>query len=94
MPRAVASHILVPSEVKASELKAQIEEGKDFAELAKKHSTCPSGKSGGSLGEFGQGDMVPEFDAVIFGDLPVGQVSDPVKTQFGYHLIQVHQRMG
>lgn len=94
MPRAVASHILVPSQHLAEQLKQQIEEGKDFAELAKQHSSCPSGRSGGSLGEFGQGDMVPEFDAVIFSDLPVGQVSDPVKTQFGYHLIQVHQRMG
>ena len=57
-------------------LKKQIEEqGADFASLAKKHSQCPSGRSGGSLGEFGRGDMVPEFDRVVFGDLPVGAVS-------------------
>ncbi len=94
MPRASASHILVESEAKALELKQQIADGASFAELAKKHSSCPSGQGGGSLGEFGKGDMVPEFDAVIFSDLPIGQVSDPVKTQFGYHLIEVHARMG
>ncbi len=108
MPRAVASHILVSSEAQAQDLKQQIADGADFGDLAKQqiadgadfgdlakqHSSCPSGQSGGSLGQFGRGDMVPEFDAVIFGDLPLGQTSDPVKTQFGYHLIQVQQRMG
>ena len=94
MPRAVASHILVSTEEQALDLKSRVAAGEDFADLAKQHSSCPSGKSGGSLGEFGQGDMVPEFDAVIFSELPVGEVSDPVKTQFGYHLITVQQRMG
>jgi len=94
MARAVASHILVNSEQEALDLKSQIEGGADFADLARKHSGCPSGRQGGSLGEFGQGDMVPEFDQVVFSDLPVGQVSDPVKTQFGYHLIRVEQRIG
>ena len=61
--------------------------------FAKAHSSCPSGQAGGSLGQFSQGQMVPEFDAVIFSDLPLGEVSDPVKTQFGYHLIEVQQRM-
>jgi len=93
MPSAVASHILVASEEKALELKQQITDGTDFAELAKEHSSCPSGKAGGSLGQFRQGDMVPEFDAVIFSDLPLGDTSEPVKTQFGFHLIQVQQRM-
>lgn len=93
MPRAVASHILVSTEAKALELKAQIEAGASFADLAKQHSSCPSGRSGGSLGQFGKGDMVPEFDAVIFSDLPLGQVSEPVRTQFGYHLIEVQQRL-
>ncbi len=93
MPRAVASHILVSTEAEALDLKQQIEDGAQFAELAKKHSSCPSSQAGGDLGEFGQGDMVPEFDAVIFSDLPLGQVSDPVKTQFGYHLIEVRQRL-
>ena len=94
MARAVARHILVPDQSHALDLKRQIEEdGADFAKLAQTHSKCPSGRGGGSLGEFGEGDMVPEFDTVVFGDLPVGQVSDPVKTQFGYHLIQVEKRM-
>jgi len=93
MPRATASHILVKTEEKALELKQQIADGASFEDLAKEHSSCPSGKGGGSLGEFGQGQMVPEFDAVIFSDLPIGQVSDPVKTQFGYHLIEVQKRL-
>ncbi|MCA8922200.1 MAG: peptidylprolyl isomerase [Planctomycetes bacterium] len=92
MARARARHILVDSEAKALQLKQQIEGGADFGELAKQHSSCPSGKKGGSLGEFGQGAMVPEFDAVVFGDLPIGQVSDVVKTQFGYHLLEVESR--
>lgn len=93
MARAAASHILVKTEQEALDLKRQIEEqGADFGALAKKHSSCPSGRQGGALGEFGRGDMVPEFDRVVFGDLPVGQVSEPVKTQFGYHLIQVQNR--
>ncbi len=94
MARAEASHILVETETQATDLKSQIEAGASFADLAKSHSKCPSGKGGGSLGSFGQGDMVPEFDAVVFGDLPVGQVSEPVKTQFGYHLLVVHKRSG
>lgn len=93
MPRAAARHILVPDQQKAEEIKQEIEQGADFAEMAKKHSQCPSGKQGGELGEFGQGDMVPEFDRVIFSDMPIGQVSEPVKTQFGYHLIDVKKRM-
>jgi len=94
MARAAASHILVKSEKEALDLKQQIENGADFAALAKKHSSCPSGRQGGALGEFGRGDMVPEFDRVVFGDLPVGQVSEPVKTQFGYHLVRVDRRVG
>lgn len=93
MPTAVASHILVETEEQALELKQQIADGAAFADLAKAHSACPSGQSGGSLGQFKQGDMVPEFDAVIFSDLPLGEVSEPVKTQFGFHLIEVQQRM-
>jgi len=93
MARAVARHILVPTEKDALDLKDQIANGSDFGDLAKQHSKCPSGASGGSLGEFGEGQMVPEFDAVVFGDLPIGEVSDPVKTQFGYHLLQVEKRI-
>lgn len=92
MARATASHILVKTEQQARDLKSQIEGGASFAELAKQHSQCPSGRAGGALGTFGRGDMVAEFDQVVFGDLPVGQVSEPVKTQFGYHLIQVQNR--
>ena len=66
-------------------------ESGDFAALAKKHSSCPSGKSGGDLGEFGPGRMVPEFDKVVF-TAPVGAVQGPVKTQFGWHLLEVTSR--
>jgi peptidyl-prolyl cis-trans isomerase C len=93
MARAKARHILVDSEAKAFELKKEIEGGADFGDLAKQHSSCPSGASGGDLGEFGQGDMVPEFDKVVFGELPIGECSEPVQTQFGYHLLEVQARM-
>ncbi|WAT00476.1 peptidylprolyl isomerase PpiC [Rouxiella chamberiensis] len=88
---ASALHILVADESKANDLLAQLEKGADFQELARKHSTCPSKRDGGSLGEFRKGDMVPAFDKVVFsGELlkPLG----PVKTQFGYHLIKVLYR--
>merc|ERR1712072_603017 len=88
---AEASHILVKTEAEASDLKANIEGGADFGELAGKHSTCPSGKSGGSLGSFGPGQMVPEFDKVIW-DGEVKKTLGPVKTQFGYHLIWIKSR--
>ncbi|MCC7336799.1 MAG: peptidylprolyl isomerase [Pirellulaceae bacterium] len=91
MARASARHILVDSEARCEELKKQIEAGTDFADVAKAHSTCPSGKSGGDLGEFGRGQMVKEFDEVVFnGDL--NTVHGPVKTQFGYHLLEVTSR--
>ena len=91
MARASARHILVDSEAKCEELKQQINAGTDFAEVAKQHSTCPSGRSGGELGEFGRGQMVKEFDEVVFnGDL--NTVHGPVKTQFGYHLLEVTSR--
>jgi len=91
MPRAKARHILVDSKEQCENLKQQILGGADFAELAKKHSSCPSGKQGGSLGEFGPGEMVPEFDKVVFS-AEIGKVQGPVKTQFGYHLIEVTSR--
>lgn len=91
MPRATARHILVDSEARCEELKQQIEAGTDFSDVAKAHSTCPSGRSGGELGEFGRGQMVKEFDEVVFnGDL--NTVHGPVKTQFGYHLLEVTSR--
>jgi len=83
-----ASHILIADEKAAQKLKAELDNGADFAKLAKKHSKCPSGKSGGDLGFFGKGQMVKEFDDAAFS-LPVGVVSKPVKTEFGYHLIVV-----
>jgi peptidyl-prolyl cis-trans isomerase C len=91
MPRATARHILVANEPLCQKLKEEIEAGADFSALAAKHSTCPSGKSGGDLGEFGPGMMVPEFDRVVFS-APVGTVQGPVKTQFGYHLLEVTKR--
>jgi peptidyl-prolyl cis-trans isomerase C len=91
MALASARHILVSSEDSCLDIKQQIEAGSDFADLAKKHSSCPSGAQGGSLGEFGPGMMVPEFDAVVFS-ADVGSVQGPVKTQFGYHLLEVTSR--
>ncbi|MBI3565522.1 MAG: peptidylprolyl isomerase [Elusimicrobia bacterium] len=89
--RARARHILVKTEAECDTLKKQIEGGADFASVAKAHSLCPSGKRGGDLGEFGPGQMVPEFDKAVFNG-EVGKVQGPVKTQFGYHLLQVTQR--
>ena len=91
MAKATARHILVDTEDQCLNLKSDIEGGKDFADLAKEHSSCPSGKSGGDLGEFGPGMMVPEFDQVVFG-ADVNTVQGPVKTQFGYHLLEVTSR--
>ena len=91
MAKARARHILVPSNEACEDLKAQIEGGADFAQLAKSHSQCPSGKQGGDLGEFSPGDMVREFDEVVFaGEL--GKVHGPIKTDFGYHLIEITDR--
>ncbi len=89
--QATARHILVDSEEKAQQLKTEIENGADFADLAKQHSSCPSGAQGGDLGKFGRGMMVPEFDKVVFS-APINEVQGPVKTQFGYHLLEVTSR--
>ncbi len=84
-----ASHILVDNEEKANEILADIKAGKiSFADAAKANSSCPSSEQGGSLGQFSKGQMVPEFDAAVFA-MEVGDISDPVKTQFGYHLIHL-----
>ena len=91
MAKASARHILVDSEEKCNELKAEIEGGADFADVAKQNSTCPSGQSGGDLGEFSPGQMVKEFNDVVFsGEL--GVIHGPVQTQFGYHLIDITDR--
>lgn len=82
------SHILVSDQATAARLREQIQAGADFAALAREHSQCPSGKqSGGDLGEFPRGAMVPAFDKVAF-QLSVGELSEPVQTKFGYHLIR------
>jgi len=91
MAQAAARHILVATEADCTDMKQQIVDGADFAELAKAHSTCPSGAQGGALGTFGPGQMVKEFDEVVFS-APVGEVQGPVKTQFGYHLVEVTHR--
>ena len=91
MAQATARHILVSTEAQCLDLKTQIENGADFAELARQHSSCPSGRQGGDLGSFGPGMMVPEFDKVVFS-APVNTVQGPVKTQFGYHLLEVTSR--
>ena len=89
--KARARHILVQNAKKAKKLKQEIDRGGDFAELAKLHSKCPSGQSGGDLGEFFQGDMVPAFDQVVFSQ-KFHAVHGPVKTEFGFHLIEITER--
>ena len=91
MAKATARHILVADEAKCNALKSEIEAGADFAEVAKKNSTCPSSRDGGNLGSFGPGQMVKEFDTGVFS-APINVVQGPVKTQFGYHLLEVTSR--
>ena len=88
---AAALHILVKEEKLALDLLEQIKNGADFGKLAKKHSICPSGKRGGDLGEFRQGQMVPAFDKVVFS-CRVLEPTGPLHTQFGYHIIKVLYR--
>jgi parvulin-like peptidyl-prolyl isomerase len=87
-----ASHILVKTEAEAREALKELKQGKAFEEVAKAKSTGPSGPSGGSLGTFGRGRMVPEFEEAAFA-LKVGELSEPVLTQFGYHIITVTDRV-
>jgi peptidyl-prolyl cis-trans isomerase C len=91
MAKASARHILVATEAECVKLKGEIEGGKDFAQIARQYSKCPSGKRGGELGEFFRGQMVPEFDQVVF-EKELGKVHGPVKTQFGYHLVEITKR--
>ncbi|MDD3237047.1 MAG: peptidylprolyl isomerase [Candidatus Gastranaerophilales bacterium] len=83
-----ASHLLVKTEEEAKSLREEILEGKDFAQVASEVSMCPSGANGGDLGFFTKGQMVQEFEDAAFS-MKVGEVSDPIKTQFGYHLIKL-----
>lgn len=83
-----ASHLLVKTEEEAAKLREEILAGKDFAEVAAQVSLCPSGRDGGDLGFFGKGQMVREFEDACFS-MEVGEISNPIKTQFGYHLIKL-----
>ncbi|WP_230374319.1 peptidylprolyl isomerase [Pontivivens ytuae] len=85
-----ASHILVESEEEAREVITELDGGADFAALAQERSTGPSGPNGGNLGWFGPGQMVPEFDAAVQA-LEVGGVSEPVQTQFGWHVVLLNE---
>ena len=91
MSIASARHILVKSQEECENIKKEIEGGADFADMAKKHSECPSGQKGGGLGEFSPGQMVKEFNDVVFNE-EIGKVHGPVQTQFGYHLIEITSR--
>jgi peptidyl-prolyl cis-trans isomerase C len=86
-----AAHILVDTKEEADAIQADINGGADFAEVAKEKSTGPSGPNGGALGWFGEGQMVPEFETAVKG-LEPGQVSDPVQTQFGWHVILLNDK--
>jgi peptidyl-prolyl cis-trans isomerase C len=86
-----AKHILVDTLEKAQQVKEEIASGLSFEDAARKYSSCPSKEQGGSLGSFGRGMMVPEFENAAF-EIEEGVVSEPVKTQFGYHLILVEGR--
>lgn len=85
-----ASHLLVETKQEAEQCREEILAGKDFAVVAAEVSKCPSGSRGGDLGFFGKGRMVPQFDQVAF-TLPVGEISEPVQTQFGWHLLVVNE---
>lgn len=90
--RACAVHILVKTEKEAQDLLRQLKKGKNFSELAKKHSLCPSGKKdGGNLGEFRRGQMVKQFDDIVFKK-PLLELHGPVRTKFGFHIIKTLYR--
>jgi len=91
MPNAMARHILLKNKEDAEKLKKQLDNGADFAALAKKHSQCPSKKKGGDLGEIRPGQLVKPVEQVIFKKA-LKVVHGPVKSKFGYHLIQVYFR--
>ena len=85
-----ASHILVETETEARAIKARLDDGADFEAVAREESTGPSGPNGGQLGWFGPGQMVPAFEEAVTG-MEAGQVSDPVQTQFGWHVVRLNE---
>lgn len=87
----IASHILVETLEKANDILKEINDGLSFGDAALKYSSCPSKNSGGNLGQFGKGQMVPEFESAVF-EMKIGEISSPVKTQFGYHIIQLNEK--
>lgn len=89
--RVRAAHILVDTKEEADAIKYRIDNGEGFTTMARKYSKCPSGQNGGDLGYFERGQMVKEFEDTAF-DLPVGKVSNPIHTQFGWHLIKVYDK--
>lgn len=91
MAKALARHILVKTEAEAVQLKKRLANGEDFTSLAKKHSICPSAKRGGDLGEIRPGQLVRAIDQVIFKKA-LREIHGPIKTSFGYHLVQVFFR--
>lgn len=91
MPTAMARHILLKTADEAKSLKLRLRQGGNFEQLARKHSQCPSGKRGGDLGEIKKGQMVASVDKAIFSG-PLREVQGPIKSRFGYHLVQVYFR--
>ena len=91
MATATARHILVETEDECNAIKQKIEGGDSFESMAKSRSKCPSGQQGGDLGSFGPGQMVKQFDEVVFSG-EVGVLHGPVQTQFGYHLLEITSR--
>lgn len=90
--RVKAKHILVDTKAEATKIKAEIDDGASFDYYARTYSKCPSGQNGGSLGYFGRGQMVKPFEDAAFNG-EIGKVSEPVKTQFGWHLIMVEDKI-
>lgn len=86
-----AAHILVDTRAEADIIKAKLDSGESFELLAKKHSKCPSGEQGGDLGYFERGQMVKSFENEAFR-LDAGEISSPVRTQFGWHIIKVYDK--
>lgn len=92
MKTAIARHILVKDKDLAQQLKQKIQDGADFAKVAKQHSTCPSAKKGGELGEVKKGDLVAPIDKAVFS-LAERELHGPIKSQFGFHLLEIKFRM-